>query len=155
MRWCDVRRTKMDDILKAVSEGWGWKIGKPGTIIAQNSFGNIILRNEDGRYFRIIPEDLKCVHLADSWEELERVRGMEAFQQDWEMRRLVEQAEKSLGSLSEGECYHLVIPGVLGGAYAIENIKRIAITDWLGFSGEVARPIEDLPEGTQVKLKWV
>jgi hypothetical protein len=86
----------MDDILKAVSEGWGWKIGKPVTIIAQNSFGNIILRNEDGRYFRIIPEDLKVVHLADSSEELERVRGMEEFQHDWEMRRLVEQAEESL-----------------------------------------------------------
>src|SRR6185369_1893727 len=38
----------------------------------------------------------------------------------WEMGPLVEQAEESLGSLSEGECYHLVIPGVLGGAYAIE-----------------------------------
>ena len=145
----------MNDMLEAVSKGWGWKIGKPVTIVARNAFGNIIVRTQDGRYFRIIPEELKCVYLADSQEELERARCRENFQEDWEMRTLVEQAERSLGSLSDGECYHLVIPGALGGAYAIENVKRIAITDWLGFSGEVARQIEDLPEGTPVKLKWV
>src|SRR5450756_1693482 len=125
----------MDDILKVVADGWGWKIGKPVSITARNAFGNIIVRTEDGRYFRIIPEDLNCVHIADSLEELERVRCGEKFRRDWDMRALVEKAEAALGSLSEGECYHLVIPGVLGGAYAIENIKRIAITDWLGFSG--------------------
>ncbi len=145
----------MDNILKAVAEGWGWKIGKPVTIIARNAFGNIIVRTEAGGYFRIIPEDLKCIQIADSPEELERERCGEEFQEDWNMCALVEKAEAALGSLSENECYHLVIPSVLGGAYAVENIKRIAITDWLGFSGEVARQIEDLPDGTQVKLKWI
>ena len=145
----------MDDILKAVVEGWGWKIGKPVTIAARNAFGNIIVRTEDGRYFRIIPEDLKCVHMADSPEDLERERSTEEFRIDWDMLALVEKAEASLGGLSEGECYHLVIPSVLGGAYAIENIRKISITEWLGFSGEVAQQIEALPDGTQVKLKWV
>jgi len=145
----------MDAILKAVAEGWGWKIGKPVTIIARNAFGNVLIRTENGGYFRIIPEDLTCVHIADSPEDLERERCEEEFQVDWEMRALVEQAEASLGSLSEGECYHLVIPGVLGGAYAIENIRKISITECLGFSGEVARQIEGLPDGAQVKLKWV
>jgi hypothetical protein len=145
----------MDDVLNAVAEGWGWKIGKPVTIIARNAFGNIIVRAEDGRYFRIIPEDLKSIHLADSPEDLERERSTEEFRTDWEMRALVEKAEASLGSLAEGECYHLVIPSVLGGEYAVENIRKISITEWLEFSGEVARQIEDLPDGTQVKLKWV
>ena len=145
----------MNEILKAVADGWGWKIGKPVSIVAQNAFGNIIVRAEDGSYFRIIPEDLNCIHIADSPEELERERCGEEFREDWEMRALVEKAEAALGSLSDGECYHLVIPSVLGGAYAIENIQRIAITDWLGFAGEVARQIEGLPDGTQVKLKWV
>lgn len=145
----------MNDILKAVADGWGWKIGKPVAVLAQNAFGNIIVRSEGGGHFRIIPEDLNCVHIADSPEELERVRCSEEFREDWDMCALVEKAEAALGSLSEGQCYHLVIPSVLGGAYAVENIKRIAITDWLGFSGEVARQIEVLPDGTQVKLKWV
>jgi hypothetical protein len=145
----------MSAILKAAAAGWGWKLGQPVAVIAQNAFGNIIVRSESGGYFRIIPEDLDCIHLADSPEELERVRRDPEFREDWDMRALVEKAEAALGSLSEGQCYHLVIPSVLGGAYAVANIKRIALTDWLGFSGEVARQIADLPDGTQVKLKWV
>jgi hypothetical protein len=77
------------------------------------------------------------------------------FAFDWDMKLLHEQAEGALGKLTTNECYHLVIPATLGGAYAISNIKKISIGEWLSFYGCVAQQIKDLPDGTQIEFKWI
>ena len=35
-------------------------MGKPVEVISTNRFGNAIVRNEAGQYFRIIPEEWQC-----------------------------------------------------------------------------------------------
>jgi hypothetical protein len=79
----------------------------------------------------------------------------EDFKLDWEMTILVEKAETALGKLDEGQCYHLVIPGILGGAYDLSNIDKISITKLLDFSGYIASKIENLPDGTKIEIKWI
>lgn len=90
-------------VLNAVARGWGWKIGTPVALIARNAFGNVIVQTECGKIFRIIPEDLGCVQIADSVEELKRTMSTAEFQLDWEMQLLVEKSRASLGDLREGE----------------------------------------------------
>src|ERR1043166_5315649 len=121
----------MTRLLQAISNGWSWKLGKPVEVVASNPFGNVIVRNEAGDYYRITPEELQCVLLARSPAELADARAKEEFVQDWEMKRLVSLAETALGPLSEGQCYHLVVPGVLGGTYTEDNIRRISLHEWV------------------------
>ncbi len=71
------------------------------------------------------------------------------------MKRLVEQAEAALGKLAEGESYHLAIPGPLGGKYIISNIRKISTCESLDFSGDLAKQIENLPDGTKIRLKVI
>ena len=142
----------MNALLEAIAEGWSWKLGEPVAIIATNRFGNAIVRNKAGHFFRIMPEEWQCELLAQSLIELEEKRSTEDFILDWEMTALVERAESALGPLAEGEVYYLVLPGLLGGTYAEENIRKIALRELLAFSGEMARQIDDVPDGGSVIL---
>jgi hypothetical protein len=71
------------------------------------------------------------------------------------MSALVEAAAESVGLLSEGRKYCLVIPGVLGGAYAASNIKSVQLIELIRFSGDLGRQILDLADGEQVQLKII
>src|SRR5215475_3682965 len=113
----------MSNLLQAISEGWAWRLGKPVEVVATNRFGNAIVRNEAGQYFRIIPEEWQCELLAASAVDLEEKRQQPEFIHDWEMLPLVVRAEAAHGPLAEGQVYYLVVPGVLGGKYAEENIR--------------------------------
>jgi hypothetical protein len=54
----------MNALLEAVAEGWGWKLGNPVAIVATNQFGNAIVENAEGEYFRMVPEEWQCGLLA-------------------------------------------------------------------------------------------
>ena len=142
----------MNDLLQAVTRGWSWKLGNPVEIVATNRFGNAIVRNHGGKYFRIMPEEWQCELLANSAAELEAKRKDPDFIRDWEMSPLVVRAEAAHGPLAEGQVYYLVVPGVLGGKYAEDNIRKIGLTELLAYSGDMAHQIEDVPDGGQVRI---
>ena len=71
------------------------------------------------------------------------------------MQALVTKAQEHLGPLSEGRKYCLVTPGVLGGEYAISNIKTAPLVELVRISGDLASQIKDLPDGAQIQLKVV
>ena len=49
--------------------------------------------------------------------------------------------------------YYLVVPGCLGGEYAEENIRKITMRELLAYSGDMARQIDDVPDGGSVEIK--
>jgi hypothetical protein len=143
----------MKTIETAIADGWGWAVSAPVALLDINSFGNVIICDSTGRYYRIIPEDLECRFLTEDDKELQRIRESEAFKTDWAMQPLFLNCEAELGPLADGQCYHLVTPSVLGGAYSVENVRKISITDWLGGAGSLARQIQGLSNGTKVVIK--
>jgi hypothetical protein len=139
-------------LLQAISEGWSWKLGRLVEVVATNRFGNAIVSNEAGQYFRIVPEEWQCELLATSACDLEEKRMRADFIRDWEMLPLVARAEAAHGPLAEGQVYCLVVPGVLGGKYAEENIRKISLLELLSYCGDMARQMDDVPDGVQVKI---
>jgi len=142
----------MDALLDAIAEGWGWKIGRPVELIATNAFGNAIVKAADQSYFRIMPEEWSCELIARSAAELATKQNDQEFAHDWAMSRLVSLAEAAHGPLADGQVYYLVIPGVLGGKYSEENIRKISLREVLSYSDSMAQQIEDLPPGSEVKI---
>jgi hypothetical protein len=140
----------MNPLIEAIAEGWSWRIGKPVAIVATNWFGNAIVKNADEHFFRIVPEEWQCELIASSSTQLEEERKKEEFIRDWEMTAIVARAEAALGPLAEGEVYHLVIPGMLGGKYAEENIRKISLSELLAYSGDMAKQTDDVPDGDSV-----
>jgi len=143
------------DLVSEIRNAWGWIGIRPVKVVGENDFGNLIIRDEDGKYWRLCPEDVYCEVIANNREELDNLSKDQDFLNDWYMTRLVETAKKSVGQLKKGRKYCLVIPGVLGGTYDESNIKSVPLIELIGFSGDLGKQIKDLPDGQQVELKII
>lgn len=142
-------------IVQEIENAWGWAGIKPAEVVGENDFGNLMVKDLDGRYWRICPEDVYCTVIANDRAELDVLSRDQEFLHDWYMQQLVAQAKEHLGPLPEGRKYHLVIPGTLGGEYAISNIKTVSLIEQIRFSGDLGKQIETLPDGAQVQLKVI
>jgi len=143
------------ELTECIQKSWGWTGIQPLAIAGENAFGNLIVQDETGQYWRLCPENLTCQVIARNRTELDRLARDQTFLHDWYMTPLVEQAEKLLGSLSPGWKYCLRIPGLLGGEYGGDNLAMLELHELVLVSGHIAEQVKDLPDGTTVQLKIV
>ena len=71
------------------------------------------------------------------------------------MSEIVRQANESLGPLKDGRKYCLAIPGPLGGAYDVSNLRSVGLEELIRFSGDIAKQVRDVRDGERVELKIV
>jgi Domain of unknown function (DUF1851) len=138
----------IDEILTA----WGWTGIEPLEVVGENEFGNLIVKDVHGSYWRICPEDCDCRVVASTCLELDELSKDQVFLRDWHMSALVDRAFAVLGVLAEGRKYCLKIPSVMGGKYSEENFSTIGLNELIGASGHIARQLKDLPDGATVRL---
>ncbi|CAN5197387.1 hypothetical protein BH20ACI2_BH20ACI2_20960 [soil metagenome] len=69
------------------------------------------------------------------------------------MSSLVDSAREKLGSPSDGQCYCLKLPAIVGGKYKASNFGLISIRELIAFSGEMAAQTADLPTGGSIQFK--
>jgi hypothetical protein len=143
------------ELIAIVEEAWGWTGLKPDQVVGDNDFGNLMIRDQTGRYWRLCPEDLYCKVIASSKAELDQLSQDQEFLHDWYMADLAQQARDHLGPLSPGFKYCLRIPGALGGEYGGDNLATISLAGLVSASGHIAQQIEGLPDGAQVRLSVV
>lgn len=139
-------------LLDEVRGAWGWVGIDPVELMDDNDFGNLILKDARGQYWRLCPEDLYCEVVAGGREELGRLSKDQEFLSSWNMRGLVDQAFQRFGMLAPGRKYCLKIPGVLGGEYGGNNLTTISLDELIRASGHIAQQIADLPDGASIKL---
>lgn len=143
------------DLLEEIKEGWCWVGLDPLQLVAENDFGNLLIKDHSGRYWRLCPEDCYCEIVA--WDEAsyDALVNDPEFKKDWLMAALVRIANEKHGPLVGGRKYCLVVPGILGGAYDISNIKTAPLSEIVRRSGDLSRQIRDLPDGAKIRLKVV
>lgn len=139
-------------LTEAISTYWGWSGLQPLRVAAVSKFGNVVVADTHGKFWRICPEDAYCRVVANDRAEVEQLSADPEFISDWELPGLYEAAVAKFGPLEEGYHFTLRVPGVLGGAYDISNVKVAALGDILQSAGDTARRIADLPDGAQVNL---
>ena len=140
------------DMIETINSAWSWIGLDARDVVASNAFGNVIVHAADGAYWRICPEELSCERIAANEAEYQELLGDDEFVADWEMNELVELARETLGPLAPGQCYCLKIPAVLGGSYTAINLGVNSRIEVIGFSGDVAEQIKDLPDGAKVEF---
>ena len=145
----------MRQLVDAIRKSWSWCGVDPVEIADANAFGNLLIRDERGEYWRLCPEDVYCEKIATSKADLEALLSTEEFQVDWQMAELVMQARDSVGELNEGYSYCLKIPGLLGGEYGGTNLASAPTIELIHFSGSLAEQIKDLPDGAEINLDIV
>lgn len=142
-------------LIQAIRDSWSWVGVDPAEVVGTTAFGNLMIKDVQGRYWRLCPEGLYCEVIAQTREGLDEVSRDQAFLHDWYLQPMVEQAEAALGALTPGRVYHFVISPVLGGEYAIDNVRELDHVEQIRFCGDLAREIKDLPDGARVTLRVV
>lgn len=143
------------DMISAIKKAWSWVGLDPKEVVASNSFGNVIVRDHDGKYWRICPEELSCQVVASSETEFQTLFAESEFVTDWEMAALEAAARERFGPLAPERCYCLKMPRVLGGEYRLDNLGTNSRIELVSFSGDVAEQIKDVPDGGKVEIKIV
>jgi hypothetical protein len=143
------------NLVDEIRQSWGWVGIEPIEVVGENDFGNLIIKDEDGKYWRLCPEDCYCEVIANNRSELDQLSTDQEFLHDWYMSALVSLANDKCGPLTEGRKYCLKIFGVLGGDYGADNLATAPQVEIVRFSGDIGRQIKDLPVGSQVKLRVV
>jgi hypothetical protein len=141
------------ELIATIEEAWGWVGIKPAQIVGDNDFGNLLIKDMAGQYWRLCPEDLYCKVVASSRTELDALSQDQEFLEDWYMANLVAIAKEKFGTLHPGYKYCLKIPGILGGEYGGSNLATILLKELLAASGHIAKEIQDLPNGAQVRFQ--
>ena len=136
-----------------IRRAWGWTGIEPSEVLGENDFGNLMVRDQQGSYWRICPEDLYCRIVANSREELDALSRDQEFLHDWNMSALVEDARNRVGPLEPGQKYCLKIPSVLGGEYGGDNLASISLVGLINASGHIAQQIEGLPDGSNISFR--
>jgi hypothetical protein len=143
------------NIVDEIARAWGWVGFWPVEIVGENDFGNLMVKDSDGRYWRLCPEDLYCKIVATDQTELDKLSTNQEFLQDWYMTGLVEKAKEKFGPLSVGRKYCLKIPGAMGGEYGGDNLATISLEELIRASGHLASQIREWPDGSKVRLKII
>ena len=52
------------NIIDEVIESWGWVGIRPAEIVAENDFGNLIIKDAEDNFWRLCPEDVYCEIVA-------------------------------------------------------------------------------------------
>ena len=128
-----------------INESWGWVGLTAVEVLGANAFGNLIIRDEDDRYWRLRPQDLCCEPVASSRAAFDALSYDQDFLNDWYMPEVVRLAEAALGPLTDGRKYCLRIPSALGGHYGRDNLATVPLAELIRFSGEGAQQFEGLP----------
>ena len=144
----------MDKVINQINESWSWVIEKPKQVLAINKFGNILVRNESDLIYRICPEELEAEVVAEGKDNYLALIKDEEFIEDWEFKPLLDEAIQTLGELEDKQVFCFKTPAILGGEYSIENIGKISFDELISFSGDLAKQIQDVPDGQQVNINW-
>jgi hypothetical protein len=143
------------NLVNEVRDAWSWKGFEPVAVIAENDFGNILVEDADGGFWRICPDECSCERIAADKSELERLLAKPEFLEDWYMHNVAAVARVACGSLSDGKKYSLKMPACLGGSYSAENFAIVPFAELISFSGDLAFQAKDLADGTQVELRII
>jgi hypothetical protein len=140
-------------LINKINESWGWMGFFVNELIDTNDFGNIIFKSTKNDYWRICPEELSCVKIAENDLEFKELIELKDFIKDWRMDNLIQIAKNEFGQLADNEKYCLKMPTVIGGEYKIENIGKIDFIELISFTGDLAYQIKDLKDGQKINIE--
>ena len=146
----------MSDTLELVKQHWDWIGLNPERLIAENEFGNLIMKDVDGKFWRLCPEEITCEVIAADDAAYNELVKSEEFNEDWFMELLLVAAKKKFpAELDEGVKYTLALPEPFGGEYNATNLRTVSLERIIQFSGDLGKEIKDLPDGAKVKVQSI
>lgn len=129
----------METAIQIIKKYWGFTGIRPVQIVERNQFGNLIVQDNAGRFWRICPEELSCEIIARNPKQFKQLWEDEEFKKYWDMTALAIVAGGNHGDVDGEQCYYFVKPG----DYSPANIGITTIGDLIIDSGIAAQEAQE------------
>jgi len=127
---------------------------RSATIWLANQFGEPFLVYEDGSVHHFDPQAGEVEQVAQSRDEFASLLDQIDNANQWLLIPLVEAAREAGLTLRPGQCYGFAQPTVLGGEYAVSNVRVKTMGEYFAFLADLHAQIRDLPDGAEVEIQW-
>jgi hypothetical protein len=142
-----------NEISGRITEDWEWLIGTDKTVVMISAIGDMFLKENNQNIYWL---DVGCGTLemvATSIQEFEKKLTDYEQVNEWFMIDLIT-ALRSGKKLNEGELYSYKKLPAIGGDYSVDNFEPTDIEVHFGFAAQIHQQIKDLPDGTEVNVKF-
>jgi len=133
---------------------WRWLCPQPMSLVARNAFGDLFLREQEGRIFKLDVATGKMTRIAESVEEFRKVSRTEEKRKEWFLEADELAAAKRGLTPGKDQCIGFKIPlvfaesGSPGDAFLADPYEQVS------FLGNLHRQISELPDGAKVRFQF-
>ncbi len=153
--WADLRVEFNHVDQNRLVESWDWLIGTDKKPILISSIGDIFLSDKNGNCYWLNVGEGNFEKVAESLEEFETKLNNNEQVAEWFLVGLVEKIKEHGLELTEKHLYGYKKLPILGGEYEPENFELTDIEVYFELSGQIHKQINDLPDGTKIKITTI
>jgi hypothetical protein len=143
----EVERLSADRLMSE----WRWLCPQPVVLVARNAFGDLFLRDESGKIFKLTVSVGQLEQVCDSEGQFRALA--EEKRQDWFAEDdVLAAAQRGLVPNSH-QCIAFKIALMFAESGLPDNAYIADLYEQVSFLGELNRRLSTLPDGTKVRLK--
>jgi hypothetical protein len=140
------------DVDRLLSE-WRWLCPQPMALLATSAFGDLFLRDETGRIFKLDIAFGQMQEVAPSEEEFRSLAATKEKREDWFAESLELAAAQRGLQPNRDQCIALKTPIVFAEGGGPDNAYVGSLYEQVSFLGDLHRQLSQLPDGSKVQLR--
>ena len=131
---------------------WRWLCPQQVTLIDRNAYGDLFLRDEEGRMLWLDVANGSLSRIADSESQFHALsEGSDKLEEWFAESDTRDAADRGL-TPGQSQCIGFSVPLVFAQSGSGNNAYIADIYDYVGFLGDLHQQIAKMPDGTKVKF---
>jgi hypothetical protein len=148
----DLTINSQDLDLEDICSAWQWRIAELKSVILISKLGDMFLLGKDDCAYWLQTDSGDLTKVADTLRQFKYLLEQDENLDNWFLPTLINQLEAAGKILGPNQIYSFKKLPVIGGEYSIDNIDPTDISVHFAFSGQICEQIQNLPDGTKVKI---
>ena len=140
------------DVERLLSE-WRWLCPQPMVLIARSGFGDLFLRDEAGKIFKLDISIGQIQEIATCEAEFRELAVSKEKREEWFAERLELAAAKRGLSPDVDQCIAFKVPLIFAQSGGPQNAYLGSLYEQVAFLGDLNRQLSQVPDGTKVQFR--
>jgi hypothetical protein len=132
---------------------WRWLCPQPVVLVARSAFGDLFLRDEAGKIFKLDISIGQMQEIAACEAEFREWASRKEKREEWFAERLELAAAKRGLSPNVDQCIAFKVPLIFAENGGPQNAYLGGLYEQVAFLGDLNRQLSQVPDGTKVQFR--
>ena len=133
---------------------WRWLCPQTVELVARNAFGDLYLKDEEGKVLRLDVAIGRLEQVANSEKEFRELAADADRRQEWFAEKDEQAAARRGLKASKTQCIAFKTPLVFAESGKPNNAYVADLYEQISFLGHLHRQLKDVPDGGKIQLKF-